>query len=73
MVLYNLFSLLSDVAKYFLNSRSLVNVNADAPEESQADVLLGTVSELGRAEDVLSRHQVQQKQHCPARQVVLKF
>ena len=45
----------------------------DASEEGQADVLLGALPLLRHPQDVLPRHQVQQEQHGPAGQVVLKL
>lgn len=51
----------------------LVDSDADALAKSQADVLLGSVPELGHPEDVLPRHQVQQEQHRATSQVVLEF
>lgn len=44
-----------------LNWLPLLNPHSDAPAESQADVLLGTVSQFSRPQDVLPRHQVQQE------------
>ena len=44
-----------------LNWLPLLNPHSDAPAESQADVLLGTVSQFRRPQDVLPRHQVQQE------------
>ena len=44
--------------------------DADAPTQGEADVLLRALSKLSRAERLLSRCQVQQKQHCSAGQVV---
>ena len=44
-----------------LNWLPLFNPHSDAPAESQADVLLGTVSQFRRPQDVLPRHQVQQE------------
>lgn len=45
-------------ARYFLNHGELVDADADASEESEADVLLGKVPVFGRPQDVLPRHQV---------------
>lgn len=56
-----------------LNSSALLNADADAPPQSQADVLLGAVPQLCGAQDVLPGHQVQQEQHGTASQVVLKL
>lgn len=42
-----------------LNSSVLLNADADAPAQSQADVLLGPLSELRGPQDVLPRYQVQ--------------
>ena len=49
------------------------NLDTDAFEEGQADVLLGEVPLLSHPEDVLPRHQVQQEQHRPAGQMVLQL
>lgn len=51
----------------------LVHADPDAPEEGQADVLLGAIPVVGRPQDVLPRHQVQQEQYCAAGQVVLEL
>lgn len=61
------------MAKYFLNHSALVDIDADASQEGEADVLLGSVSVLERPQNVLSGHQVQQEQHSAARQVVFQF
>ena len=45
----------------------------NAPEEGQADVLLGEIPLLRHPQDVLPGYQVQQEQHGPAGQVVLKL
>ena len=64
----------------FYFSRRLLHVRVtqlypdpDASEEGQADVLLGALPLLRHPQDVLPRHQVQQEQHGPAGQVVLKL
>lgn len=57
----------------FLDSGALVNIDPDAPAQGEADVLLGAVPQLGRPQDVLPGHQVQQEQHRPAGQVVLQL
>lgn len=44
-----------------LNFGELVNIDSDAPAQSKADVLLGTVSQFASAKNVLSRHHVQQE------------
>ena len=56
-----------------LDGLVLVDVVPHAPEEGQADVLLGPLPVLRHPQDVLPRHQVQQEQHGPARQVVLQL
>lgn len=56
-----------------LNSSAQLDPDAHAPAESQAHVLLGPVSQLSGAQNVLPRYQVQQEQYCAARQVVLKL
>lgn len=43
----------------YLDSVVLVDVNADAPTQGEADVLLGPVPKFSGAQDVLPRHQVQ--------------
>ena len=50
-----------------------LHADPDAPEEGQADVLLGPLPQLCHHQDVLPRHQVQQEQHRPAGQVVLQL
>ena len=69
--------------KYFISTKNYFRIlvgrraelysDPDASEEGQADVLLGAVPLLRHPQDVLPRHQVQQEQHGPARQVVLKL
>lgn len=56
-----------------LNFGELVNINADAPAQGEADVLLGAISQLPGAENVLPRHQIQQEQHSTVGQVVLQL
>lgn len=56
-----------------LNSIALLNADTYAPAQSQADVLLGAVPKLSGAQDVFPRYQIQQEQHCTARQMVLKL
>lgn len=43
----------------FLNFDALCNIDTDAPQKSEADVLLGEISKLTSAEDVFSRYQIQ--------------
>ena len=50
-----------------------LHADPDAPEEGQADVLLGPLPQLRHHQDVLPRHQVQQEQHRPAGQVVFQL
>jgi hypothetical protein len=45
-------------------------IDAYAPEEGQADVLLCAIPQLSHFEGLLSGCQIQQKQHCAARQMV---
>ncbi|GFR72767.1 hypothetical protein ElyMa_003850600 [Elysia marginata] len=45
----------------------------DAPAQGQADVLLHALPEFLDPQDVLPGRDVQQEQHSPARQVVLKL
>ena len=62
--------------KYFrilVGRRAELYSDPNASEEGQADVLLGAVPLLRHPQDVLPRHQVQQEQHRPARQVVLQL
>lgn len=70
---YISFSFSRNLAKCFLNSRALVDTDAHASKEGQTHVLLGTVSQLGGPQNVLPGHQIQQEQHCPTRQMVLKL
>lgn len=56
-----------------LNSVALFNPDSDAPSQGEADVLLGPVSKLSGAQNVLPGHQVQQKQHGSTSQVVLQL
>lgn len=44
------------ICNEFLDSGELVNINADASAQSEADVLLGSVSKFTGAENVLSGH-----------------
>ena len=46
------------------------NSNTNAPAKGQVDVLLRTVPKLSDHQGLLSRRQVQQKQHRSARQMV---
>jgi hypothetical protein len=57
----------------FLNWLPLLNPNSDASAESQADVLLGSLPQFGRPQDVLPWYQVQQEQYSSAREVVLQL
>ena len=50
-----------------------LHADPDALEEGQVDVLLGEVPVLRHPQDVLPGHQVQQEQHRPAGQMVLKL
>jgi len=56
-----------------LTASSHQHADTDAPAQSQADVFLRSLPELGRAESLFPGCQVQQKQHCAARQVVQQF
>ena len=52
---------------------SLEYPDTDASEESQAHVLLREVPFFVSFEDLLPRHQIQQKQHGSTGQMVLQF
>lgn len=60
-------------ANVILNFGELVNINANAPAQGEADVLLGALSKLSGAENVLPRHQIQQEQHSTVGQMVLQL
>ena len=68
-----------NVCTVFRNCRLLsvggvqLDADADAPAQGEADVLLDALPLLRHHQDVLPRHQVQQEQHRPARQVVLQL
>lgn len=64
---------ISYICSYFLNHSAIVDIDADASEESQADVFLGEISVLGCPENVFPRHKIQQKQHRSTSQVVLQL
>ena len=56
---------------FLLNILSLHQyTNPNASSKSQADVLLRPIPKFLHPEDLLPRCKVQQKQHCPACQVV---
>lgn len=57
----------------FLNLTTLLDIDAHASAESQADVLLGSIPVVGSSQNVLPRYQVQQEQHRAAGQMVLQF
>lgn len=56
-----------------LDSFALFYIDTDAPAQGQADVLLGALSQLRGAQDVLPGHQVQQEQHSTIGEMVLEL